>query len=188
MSLALSDIRPGRQIVLHNEPYEIMSAAHNKQARGGAIMKTKLRNLASDNVISHTFQGKDRVEEANLEETKAQYLYQENDQLHFMNEKTYEQFSLSQKQLGNKVNFLVDGTTINILNFNSEPITINLPIKITLQVTEAPPGIKGDTAQGGTKQVTLNTGHKASVPLFIKEGDKVIIDTRDGCYVARKDK
>lgn len=183
--LSISDIRVGTFLELKDEPYEVLSADHHKMGRGGAILKTKLKNLRDGSVINHTFQGKDSANEADLERTKAQYLYAEGNQFNFMDETSFEQFTLSQEQLGNKSAYLIDGTSVDILNFNSDPINIELPIKMTFSVTEAPPGIKGDTAQGGTKDVVIETGKTVSAPLFIKEGDKIIVDTRDNQYVSK---
>ena len=183
--LSISTIRTGTQLVLKNEPYEVVSANHHKMGRGGAVLKTKLRNLKTGSVINHTFQGKDAVAEADLDRAKVQYLYREGDQFNFMDEATYEQFSLTKEQLGTKADFLIDGTSVDILKFNDEPIDVDLPIKMTFTVTDAPPGIKGDTAQGGTKTATIETGKKIAVPLFITEGEKIIVDTRDGQYVER---
>jgi elongation factor P len=183
--LSISTIRTGTQLVLKDEPYEVVIAAHHKMGRGGAVLKTKLRNLKTGSVINHTFQGKDSVAEADLDRAQVQYLYCEGDQFNFMDEATYEQFSLSREQLGPKADFLIDGTSVDILKFNDEPIGVDLPIKMTFAVTDAPPGIKGDTAQGGTKTATIETGKKIAVPLFINEGDKIVVDTRDGQYVER---
>ncbi|EKD49626.1 MAG: hypothetical protein ACD_63C00091G0009 [uncultured bacterium] len=183
--LSLSDIKINAYLAMNNEPYVVISAIHNKQARGGAILKTKLKNLVTGNVIQHTFQGKDSVEEADLDKTKAQYLYKDNDLFNFMDNETYEQFTLSSDQLGEKANFLLENTNLDILRFEGEPINVELPIKMDLKIIEAPPGIRGNTAQGNSKQATIETGLKVNVPLFIKEGDVIKIDTRNGNYVER---
>lgn len=183
--LSISTIKTGTQLVLKDEPYEVLSADHHKMGRGGAILKTKLQNLKTGSVINHTFQGKDSVPEANLDHAKVQYLYSEGEQFNFMDEATYDQFTLSKEQLGNKADFLIDGTIVDILKFDDEPLGVDLPIKMTFVVIEAPPGIKGDTAQGGTKSVVIETGKKVLAPLFIKEKDQIVVDTRDGSYVAK---
>ncbi len=183
--LSISTIKVGTKLVHKGDPWEVTSAAHNKQGRGGAILNTKLRNLKTGGVISQTFLGKDSVPEADLEQTKAQYLYKEGNQYNFMDKESYEQFTLTETQLGPKADYLIDGTNIDILKFEEEPINIDLPVKIAMTVTEAPPGVRGDTAQGGTKQVTLETDKQISTPLFIKEGDRILVDTRDGSYVEK---
>jgi elongation factor P len=183
--LSIGDLRVGSQIVFRDEPYEVISTARTRRSQSRAVLKTKLRNLITGNVIDHSFQPKDSMEEANLAYTKAQYLYREGDRYVFMDEKTYEQSPLSAEQLGSKVNYLTEGTAINILLFRDDPVSIELPIKMTFSVTEAPPGIKGNTAQTGTKMVTLNTGLRVAAPLFTDVGDKVVVDTRTGTYVGR---
>jgi len=183
--LSISTIKPGTHLVLKGEPYEVLSADHHKMGRGGAILKTKLQNLISGNVISHTFQGKDSVEEADLENQKAQFLYEENEQFNFMNNETFEQFTLSREQLGDKADYLIPETVTEMLYFQGEPIGVDLPIKMKFEVKEAPPGTRGDTAQGGTKNVILETGKEVSAPLFIKAGDKIVVDTRNNSYVEK---
>ncbi len=183
--LDISSIKTGTKLVLKDEPYEVIAADHHKMGRGGAVLKTKLQNLATGNVISHTFQGKDSVPEADLEKSKAQFLYADANQLNFMNNETFEQFTLGKEQLGQRADYLVPETDVEILSFQEEPIGVDLPIKMKFSVKEAPPGTRGDTAQGGTKVVVIETGVKVSVPLFIKEKDIIIVDTRDGSYVAK---
>ncbi len=183
--LTIGDIRTGTQIVWREEPHEVLSIARTRRSQSRAVLRAKMRNLINGNVIDHAFQPKDMVEEANLEKASAQYLYKEGDKYIFMDNKSYEQFPLSAEQLKGKTGYLLEGTTVNILIFREEPVNIELPIKMTFEVTEAPPGIKGNTAQTGTKQVTLNTGIQVAAPLFTDVGDKVMIDTRTGTYVGR---
>lgn len=183
--LTLTQIRQGRYIVLEDMPYVVVSAAHSKIGRGGAVLKTKLRNLADGSVLPKTFHGKDKVEEADLSRAKAEFLYKDSEQYNFMDQKTYDQFSLSSKQLGNSKKYLVEGTKVDILYFEDNPINVDLPIKLALTVKEAPPGIKGNTAQGGNKEIVTENGTKVFVPLFIKESDEIIVDTRDGSYVGK---
>lgn len=183
--LTIGDIRTGTQIVWRDEPHEVLSIARTRRSQSRAVLRAKLRNLINGSVIDHAFQPKDMIEEANLERTTAQYLYQEGDQYIFMDSKTYEQFPLSVEKLGKKTGYLMEGTPVSILLFREEPVSIELPIKMIFEVTEAPPGIKGNTAQTGTKMVTLKTGIQVAAPLFTDVGDKVTIDTRTGTYVGR---
>jgi len=181
----LSQVKVGTKIELDGNPYEVIYREHSKIGRAGAVLRTKLRNLRTGNVMSRTFQGGEAFRGADLSCGKAQYLYGEGSNFYFMNDKSYEQFSLNHEQLGESAKFLREGTVVDILVFNGNPINVDLPVKIDLKVIEAPPALRGNTADGGTKQVKLETGHTISVPLFIKEGDAVRINTRDGKYVER---
>jgi len=183
--LNISKIKTGKNIVLDGEPYRVIYDEHSKMGRAGAVLRTKLRNLVTGAVLEKTFQGADKVNEADIEKTYAQFLYKENDGFVFMDSNSYEQFSLSSGVIGKLSDYLVEGTEVSIINFNDKPINIELPVKITLQVTDAPPGIKGDTASGGDKLVTLETGAKITTPLFIEEGDRIIVNTEKNEYVSR---
>ncbi len=183
--LSLSEIKTGKNIVLNGEPYTVLSHEHSKTGRAGAVLRTKLKNLKTGAILEKTFQGADKVEEAEVEKSKAQFLYREKDNYFFMDNQNYDQFFLEKETLGNAPFYLIEGTEITVLNFNGIPINVELPIKMELKVVEAPPGIKGDTASGGGKTVILETGLKITAPLFIKEGDRVIINTEKGEYVSR---
>ena len=135
--------------------------------------------------MEKTFQGAETVLEADVSKSKAQYTYRDGDDYYFMDNESFEQFYLSREALGNNINYLKEGTEITLLNWNGNPINIELPIKVTLKVIEAPPGIKGDTVSTGGKTVTLETGFKVSTPLFIKVGDQIIVNTEKGEYVSR---
>jgi len=186
--LNLSDIKTGKNISLNGEPYAVVFHQHSKISRAGAVLRTKLRNLRTGAVMEKTFQGSDKIEEAEISKTKARYLYRENDNYFFMDNVSFEQFSLPKSVLGNLTNYLIDGTEVIILNYNNQPINIELPIKMEFRVVEAPPGVRGNTADGGTKQVTLETGIKVSTPLFVKVGDVIRINTETGEYVERVNK
>jgi len=170
---------------LEGEPYKVLSDEHSKMGRAGAVLRTKLKNLITGAVLEKTFQGADKVEEADVERTYAQYLYQDGDGFAFMDSASYEQFSLPKNVIGDLANYLVEGVEVSIINFNGGPINIELPVKVELTVTDAPPGIKGDTASSGDKLVTLETGAKVTTPLFINKGDKIIVNTEKGEYVSR---
>lgn len=183
--LNLSEVKVGTKIEFEGDPYDVVYREHSKIGRGGAVLRTKIKNLRTGNVVSHTFQGSETLKEADLSRNNAQYLYREDNAYYFMDEKTYEQFSIGKDQLGDSSKFLKEGTSVNILVFKGEPVNIDLPIKIDLKVVEAPPALRGNTADGGTKQVKVETGQSISVPLFIKEGDIIKINTRDAKYVER---
>lgn len=183
--LNLTDIKTGRKIIWNNEPYLVLDYLHSMIGRGGAVMRTKLKNLLSGAIIDYTFQGAEKVEEAEISKSHAQYLYRDGDEYQFMDTVTFDQFSLSKDVLGALPTYLVEGTEVSVLNWNDRPINVELPVKVTLRVTDAPPGIKGDTASGGGKVVTLETGLQVTAPLFIKVDDRVIINTEKGTYVSR---
>ena len=145
----------------------------------------KMKNLLDGKVLEKTIQGNDKMEEADLTRGKAQYLYKEGTEIHFMNNDDYEQFSLDVENVGDAINYLVEGTDVSIIYFEGRPSSVEMPVKVELMVTEAPPGVKGDTAGTATKVITLETGCQVNAPLFIKEGDKVKINTENGEYVER---
>ncbi len=183
--LTLTEIKTGKRILFNGEPYLVMDYQHSKMGRAGAVLRTKLKNLLTGGIIDHTFQGADKVEETEIVKSQAQYLYHEGDDYQFMDQEDYDQFSLSKNVLGHIADYLVEGTEVTVLNFDGQPINVEIPVKVTLKVTDAPPGIKGDTASGGDKVVTLETGLQVTTPLFIKTGDSLIINTEKGTYVSR---
>lgn len=183
--LGISDIKAGKNILWEDAPYVVLSAEHSKTGRAGAVLRTKLKNLLNGSVLEKTFNGSDKVNEADMSKSKAQYLYPDQTGFVFMDMSSYDQFTLDKEVIGEAYLYLLEGTEVNVLNFNDTPVNIELPIKVTLTVVEAPPGIKGDTAGTGGKVVTMETGLKISTPLFVNEGDKIIINTEKGEYVSR---
>lgn len=183
--LTLTEIKTGKKILWRDEPHIVLEYQHSFLGRGGAVMRTKLQNLLSGAIFDYTFQDKDKVDEAEVVSAKAQYLYHQDDEYSFMDMGSYDQFTLSKDILGGKADYLVEGTEVTILKWNDRPINVELPIKMTFLVTDAPPGIKGDTASGGDKVVTLETGMTVTTPLFVKTGDRVIVNTEKGEYVSR---
>ena len=183
--LNINEIKTGTNIILNGAPYVVLYHEHSKMGRAGSVLRTKLKNLTNGTVLEKTFQGAETVEEADVFKSKAQYTYKENDDYNFMDNESYEQFTLSKTALGDNINYLKEGIEVSILNFNGNPINIELPVKITLRVIEAPPGIKGNTVSTGGKMVTLETGIRISAPLFVKTGDDIIINTEKGEYVSR---
>ena len=183
--IGISDIKTGKFIVLNNEPYKVLSLNQSSIGRGGSVLRTRLQNLATGAILDKTFQGADKVEEADVEKTHAQYLYKDGDGFAFMDSASYEQFSISQELIGELSDYMVEGTDIVVINFNGNPISVELPVKVKLKVVDAPPGVKGDTASGGDKLVTLETGAKITTPLFINSGDVIVVNTEKGEYVSR---
>lgn len=183
--LNLSEIKTGKNILWNNIPFVVIYHEHSKTGRAGAVLRTKLKNLITGAVMDKTFQGSEAVLDADITKSKAQYIYCDAINYNFMDSETYEQFTLSKDALGENINYLKEGTEVTLLNFNGNPINIELPIKIKLKVTEAPPGIKGNTVSTGGKIVTLETGLKISTPLFVNAGDEIIVNTERGEYVSR---
>lgn len=183
--LTLNDIKTGKNILIAGVPYAVLYHEHSKMGRAGSVLRTKLKNLLTGAVLEKTFQGADKVEEADIVKSKAQFIYRQDSDFYFMDNGSYDQFSLPEKVLGDASRYLKEGTEVTFLNFNEQAINIELPVKIKFKVTEAPPGIKGNTVSSGGKLVTLETGIKVSAPLFVKEGDEIIVNTEKGEYVER---
>lgn len=184
-SMNLTDLKLNIIITYKDEPYLIISSQHQKMGRGGAVVKTKLKNLITGQTLEKTFAGGDKFSEANIKRTKASFLYNENTNYFFMDSENYEQFFLPQEILTGQEEYLKDGQIVTVLNFNNQPVTIELPIKVDLKVTQSPPAVKGDTAGTATKLITLETGKKIKAPLFVKEGDLIKVNIETGEYVER---
>jgi elongation factor P len=183
--LGINEIKTGKNITLDGDPYVVLYHEHSKTGRAGAVLRTKIKNLATGAVLEKTFQGADKIGDADITKSKAQYLYREGKNFCFMDSESYDQFSLPEEVLNSMAQYLVEGTEVTILNFDGNPINIEIPVKMTFRVMEAPPGIKGNTASAGDKVVILETGMKLTTPLFVKEGDQVVVNTEKGEYVSR---
>jgi elongation factor P len=183
--LGLSDLRLGAVISINNEPYQIMFTQHIKVARGGAVVKTKLKNLISGSTLEKTFSGSDSIEEADMARRKANFLYEQDNDFFFMDNEDFEQFQFGQDALGDMTKYFKEGQEVDVLIFNNKPVAVALPTKITLEVSSAPEGVRGNSAGAITKTVTLETGVEIRTPLFIKTGDQVVINTETGDYVER---
>lgn len=183
--LGISEIKTGKNIILNDAPFVVLYHEHSKTGRAGSVLRTRLKNLITGAVLEKTFQGAETIKDADISKSKAQYIYKEGDNYFFMDNVSYEQFYLPKSVLGKTTDYLKEGTEIIILNFNGAAINIELPIKMTLEVVEAPPGVRGNTVSTGGKVVTLETGLQISAPLFISQGDKIIVNTGKGEYVSR---
>ncbi len=186
--LSIAEIKLGKNIIIDGAPYQVTWNQFGKTARQGGVMKTKLRNLLTGNVIEKTFQGNDKVDEAEITYKKAQFLYANGDDYEFMDNETYEQLAFTKAQLGEVANFLSDGTECDIKYFNGSPINVQVQPKMTFEIIETEPGIKGNTAGTVTKNATIETGYEIKVPPFIEKGEKVVINTLNGEYVERAKK
>jgi elongation factor P len=182
---SINDLKTGTTFEYDQAPYIVLDYQHSKMGRSGAVLRTKLKNLITGATVQHTFQSSDKFEEIRIERRKVQYLYQDSGRYFFMDQEDYSQFDMSKEDLETAVNYLKDGEIIQFQYYKDKPINIDLPIKMTFEVTQASEGLKGDTVSAATKQVKIETGMTINVPLFIKQGDKVKIDTRTGQYVER---
>ena len=181
----VNELRKGVTFTMDNELYKVIDYQHHKPGRGKAIIRTKLRNLRTGGTIDKNFTSGDRVQDIRLDHQTVQYLYSDGEFYYFMDVETYEQFPLPDAVLEDAKPYLVENTEIELSSFEGERLDVDLPITVDLEVVEAPPGFAGDTAQGATKDVTLETGLVLQVPLFIQEGDVLRIDTRTARYVTR---
>lgn len=183
--LTLTEIKTGKKILYNGDPHLVLSDEHSKMGRAGAVLRTKLRNLITGVVFEKTFQGADRVDEATVEKKPAQFLYTNGDEVFFMDLSSYEQFTIAKRSLERELLYLTEGTEVVILTFNDRPISVELPIKVELEVVETAPNFKGNTAGGG-KPAKLITGVEIVVPFFIEVGDVVVVNTERNEYVGKK--
>ena len=185
MAVDTSQFRNGLKIELDGEPFSIIFFQHVKPGKGGAFVRTKVRNLKNGKVLERRFRAGERVELADVEERKMQYLYQDGEQLVFMDSQSYDQLPFSTDQVGDARKFLKENLEVDVLLWKGNPINVELPAFITAAIARCEPGIKGDTASNVTKPATLETGAIVQVPLFVKEGETIRVDTRSGEYVER---
>lgn len=184
--ISTQDFKRGLKIEMDGVPYEIVDFLHFKPGKGGAMIRTKLRNLLTGKITDNTFRSGEKVEKPDFETREVQYLYKEGDKYVFMDLTTYEQIYADEDQTGGKGPFLKEGETIKALLYNGEPTDLDLPASVVLAVTETEPGVKGDTVSGTTKPAVTETGLTVQVPLFIDAGDKIKVDTRSGEYLGRE--
>lgn len=186
MKYQTTDIRNNLKIAIEGKPYIVVNFQHVNPGKGSAFVKTKLKNLETGQVLERTFKaGVDTVDKPDMEEREMEFTYGDMDGYNFMDTKTFESVHLSHDNVGDAKYYLQDGIKVEILYFNARPISIELPNFVNLKVTETDPGLKGDTAAGGTKKAIMETGLQVNVPLFINEGEILKIDTRSGDYVER---
>ncbi len=184
--IGVQDLRKGTTFIDDDgNLYVVLDYLHNKQGRGNATIKTKLRNLRTGSTIEKSFQSGGRVQDVRLDTHTVQYLYRDGDLYTFMDTETYEQPVLSSEVLGDHAEYLKEGMNLEILMYDGQPIDVQLPTTVDLKVAETAPGYKGDTASGGGKPAKLETGVSVTVPFFVNTGDTVRVDTRTGEYVTR---
>ncbi|MBO8163157.1 MAG: elongation factor P [Brevibacillus sp.] len=183
--ISVNDFRTGLTIEVDGNIYQVIEFQHVKPGKGAAFVRSKLRNLRNGNITEMTFRGGEKVNPARIETSTMQYLYSSGDEYTFMNTETFEQITFTRSQIERELKFLKENMNVQVMQYNGETIGIQLPNTVELVVTECEPGVKGDTATGATKKAVLETGFVVNVPLFVNEGDKLIIDTRTEAYVSR---
>jgi elongation factor P len=183
--ISTTDFRKGLKVEYKGDPYEIVDFQHVKMGRGGAIVKTKMKNLRTGGVVEETIRSGEKFPTPELEEKKMQYLYTQDGLYYFMDQESYEQIPLTTEQLGDAKLFLKENAEVKILNYKGSPLNVELPTFVELVIVKTDPGFKGDTASGGGKPATLETGAVVRVPFHINEGDTVRVDTRTGAYIER---
>jgi elongation factor P len=183
--IGTGDLRKGVTIEMDGVLYTVLEYQHIKVGRGSAQIRLRLRDVRGGHTIEKTFQAGEKFARARLERHPMQFLYSDGDFSHFMNTETYEQMQLTPDQVGDAAQYLVENGACDVLTYQDEPIGVELPTSVILTVTRTDPGFKGDTATGGNKPATMETGVVVSVPLFVNEGDKLKIDTRTGAYIER---
>jgi elongation factor P len=185
MAVDTSQFRNGLKIELDGEPFTIVYFQHVKPGKGGAFVRTKVKNLKTGRVLDRRFRAGEKVEAADIDDRRMQFLYRDGDQLVFMDSESYDQIPFSAEQVGDAARFLSENLDVDVLFWRGKPINIELPAFVELNITQCDPGLKGDTASGATKPATLETQAVIQVPLFVKEGERVRVDTRTGEYVER---
>ncbi|MEB3884602.1 elongation factor P [Lyngbya sp. CCY1209] len=184
--ISSNDFRTGVTIELDGAVWRVVEFLHVKPGKGSAFVRTKLKSVQTGNVMERTFRAGETVPQANLEKKTMQHTYKEAEQFVFMDMETFEENRLNPDQIGNGVKYLKEGMEVNVITWNGQVLEVELPNSVTLEVTETDPGVKGDTATGGTKPATVETGATVMVPLFISVGERIRIDTRNDSYQGRE--
>ncbi len=183
--ISTGDLKRGVIIEMDRQLFAVMDYQHQKIGRGSAQVRMRLRNIRTGSISDTTVQAGTKFPRVRLEQRDMQYLYAEENAYYFMDQQTYDQIALTAQQLGDAVNYLKDGMVLQVQFYENEPVAVDLPITVELEVVETAPGFKGDTAAGGTKPAKLETGLVVNVPLFVNEGERIKIDTRTGTYLER---
>ncbi|RJQ52791.1 MAG: elongation factor P [Nitrospiraceae bacterium] len=183
--ISTSEFRKGAKIKYKDAPHEIVEFHHIKMGRGGAIIRTKLRNMKTGSIFEDTFKGGEKFETPELEERTAQYLYKEGELCYFMDNESYEQFPLTPEQLGDAKKYIKENMALKILFCSGLPLSVEIPMFVELAIVKTDPGIRGDTASGGSKPAVLESGVTVKVPFHLNEGDIIKVDTRTGEYIER---
>ncbi len=185
MSITTNDLKTGITLHLDDGLFQVIDFQHVKPGKGKAFVRTKLRNLDSGGVVDRTFRAGEKVEQAIIDRREFQYLYHDDRGFHFMDMETYEQRFVGDDLIGDAAKYMSEGSTVVLPVYQGSPIGIDLPAAVELEVTKAEPGVKGDRASGATKPVTVETGLEVQTPLFVEEGDRIMVSTSDGSYITR---
>ena len=180
-----NDFRPGVTIEIDGQVWQVVEFQHVKTGKGAAFVRAKIKNLETGAVVERTWNAGEKVQEGRVDRRQMQYLYESDGMYVFMDNESYEQIELNKDALGSAVNFLKEEMNVSVMMFKGKVIGIDLPATVELRVVETDPGVRGDTATGGSKPATLETGYVVKVPLFINEGELLTIDTRTGQYTGR---
>ncbi|URN94270.1 MAG: elongation factor P [Candidatus Pristimantibacillus lignocellulolyticus] len=183
--ISVNDFKTGLTVEVEGDIFTVVEFQHVKPGKGAAFVRSKMKNLRNGNTVERTFRAGETIGRAIIENREVQYLYGAAGEYSFMDNETYDQFTLSESQLEWELNFLKENMNVNITSYQGEILGIQLPNSVDLKVIETEPGVKGNTAQGATKNAKVETGHNVQVPLFINEGDVLLIDTREGKYISR---
>ncbi|MGI6103675.1 MAG: elongation factor P [Patescibacteria group bacterium] len=183
--LGITDLKVGTFFEYNGAPHQVLSAEHSKMGRGGAVMRTRMRNLQTGAVYEKTFQGSDSFEEADISRRKGQFLYADDSGATFMESELFEQYTLSPERAKDVVKYVKEGMDVDLVIYDGTLLAVDVPAKVDLEVTYTEPGFKGDTQSTVTKPATLETGLEVQVPLFIKQGETIRISTQTGQYVER---
>jgi elongation factor P len=184
--LTISDLKKEVVIMLDGEPHLVLDTDLSKRGRGGSVLRTRLKNLMRGAYVERNFRQGDKFEQADVTESFAQFLYTDDTGYHFMDENTFEQFTLDEETIGDKQYYLKEGDVLRILMYQEEPLTISLPDRVKLTVTSSPPAVKGNTVDAALKTVSTETGLEVEVPMFVEEGETIQVDPSTGRYVSRK--
>ncbi len=185
MAISTADFKTGLTIEMDGQIYQIIEFQHVKPGKGGAFVRSKLRQMETGSVLEKTFRAGEKMEQAHIERKKMEYLYSSGDEYVFMDMDTYDQVSVPPRTVGDSSKFLQDNLEVTIITHRENILGIELPTVIEATVTQTDPGLRGDTASGGSKPATIETGAVIQVPLFINEGDRLRVDTRTGAYIER---
>jgi elongation factor P len=181
----ISDVKLGVIININGEPYQVIWSNRMRTAQRKPVMQTKLKNIINGKVIEYSFKYGEKFEEADVNREKASFLYGDDSGTHFMNQQTFETIDLAKEDTAEQEKYLTEGMEVTVLKYNGNPVSIEIPVKVELKVVDAPPNVTGNSGGSVTKPVTLETGLVVQTPMFIKEGDIIRVDTREGAYVER---
>jgi len=185
MAITTNDLKNGMTLKLPEGLFQVVEFQHVKPGKGGAFVRTTLKNVRTGAVVDRTFRGAEKVEQAVIDKREMQFLYRDGSEFVFMDNESYDQLQVAPGALGESANYIVDGSTVQLAMYDSEIVGVELPAAVELTVSETEPGIQGDRVSGARKPATLETGLVLQVPLFVNTGDRLKVDTRSGEYITR---